>query len=530
MTDVRHGRLGRQTARHEVPAIDEAALVAARWADRHARRGEGPGRPPLDRATSSRCPTGSRDDAPVALRATANRCRAAYGVEGLRARRPAGGGDRAVPRRGRPAASASSTGRRPDASAVERPMARAGVGEPELVRAERLEQERRRRARVVDSAGSGAPGSRPRRRDAAPPRAPRSGPTASATERALGKRPSSIPMTATWSNSRPFVPWAVARVSAASSRRSSASRARAAIDAARSREAGRLARTPSPRGPRRATAPAIRRSPGRTAPSRGCGRARRAPARRGGGLPAGRGPSSSSTRSDSIGQLDPRRPERHAEPERRGDDRQQLAVRPGQDGARRAVVGPRRAGPLEAGPLVGGSGARTRRPSAFGPGSDDLGEPLARCARRAGPRARGPARTAVVRLEVDAAQAGQALVGDQEPPARRRAASRRSTGRRRRRGRSGSPAPRAAAPGAAAPGRGPAPRRRAGAGSGSRHRASDCRVALQQPQRRAATRSSKSRPPVGADLRLVRREGRGRPARRRDPRSIVVGGRRRGRA
>ena len=34
MTDVRHERLGRQTARHEVPAIDEAALVTARWADR----------------------------------------------------------------------------------------------------------------------------------------------------------------------------------------------------------------------------------------------------------------------------------------------------------------------------------------------------------------------------------------------------------------------------------------------------------------------------------------------------------------
>ena len=80
MTDVRHGRMGRQTARHEVPAIDEAALVTARWADRMLARAKDLD-PSAGRPTSSRCRTDCGTTRRAALRATANRCRAAYGVK-----------------------------------------------------------------------------------------------------------------------------------------------------------------------------------------------------------------------------------------------------------------------------------------------------------------------------------------------------------------------------------------------------------------------------------------------------------------
>jgi hypothetical protein len=80
MTEVRHGRIGRQTARHEVPAIDEAALVAARWADRMLAAAKDLGATRWI-AYFDPMPDRLRDDAPVALRATANRCRAAYGVK-----------------------------------------------------------------------------------------------------------------------------------------------------------------------------------------------------------------------------------------------------------------------------------------------------------------------------------------------------------------------------------------------------------------------------------------------------------------
>ena len=80
MRDHRAGGVSRRAARHEHPAIDEAGLVAARHADRL-----------LDAARevdSSRwvaylepLPDRLRDDEPGALRATATRCRAAYGVK-----------------------------------------------------------------------------------------------------------------------------------------------------------------------------------------------------------------------------------------------------------------------------------------------------------------------------------------------------------------------------------------------------------------------------------------------------------------
>ena len=80
MTEVRHGRIGRQTARHEVPTIDEAALVAARGADRMLAAARDAGSVRWT-AYFEPLPDRLRDDAPAALRATASRCRAAYGVK-----------------------------------------------------------------------------------------------------------------------------------------------------------------------------------------------------------------------------------------------------------------------------------------------------------------------------------------------------------------------------------------------------------------------------------------------------------------
>jgi hypothetical protein len=80
MTTARTEGSSRRPARHERPAIDEAGLVAARHADRllAAAREIGSTRwiayfDPL--------PDRLRDDEPAALRATATRCRAAYGVK-----------------------------------------------------------------------------------------------------------------------------------------------------------------------------------------------------------------------------------------------------------------------------------------------------------------------------------------------------------------------------------------------------------------------------------------------------------------
>jgi hypothetical protein len=80
MTEVRAASALRRSARHEQPAIDELALEAARWADlvlaavveRGSTRWISYFEPIPDRL---------RDDEPAALRATAIRCRAAYGVK-----------------------------------------------------------------------------------------------------------------------------------------------------------------------------------------------------------------------------------------------------------------------------------------------------------------------------------------------------------------------------------------------------------------------------------------------------------------
>jgi hypothetical protein len=70
----------RGPARHEVPAIDAAALTAARWADRLVRAAR-------DRnatrwvAFLEPIPDRLRDDDVPALRAVASRARAAYGAK-----------------------------------------------------------------------------------------------------------------------------------------------------------------------------------------------------------------------------------------------------------------------------------------------------------------------------------------------------------------------------------------------------------------------------------------------------------------
>ena len=80
MTEARTGSAPRRLARHERPAIDEAGLVAARHADRLLAAARELG---LTRwvAYLEPLPDRLRDDDPWALRATATRCRAAYGVK-----------------------------------------------------------------------------------------------------------------------------------------------------------------------------------------------------------------------------------------------------------------------------------------------------------------------------------------------------------------------------------------------------------------------------------------------------------------
>jgi hypothetical protein len=79
MTEGSQGQ-SRRAARHERPAIDEAGLIAARHADRLLNEARERG---LERwvAFLEPLPDRLRDDEPVALRSTAIRSRAAYGVK-----------------------------------------------------------------------------------------------------------------------------------------------------------------------------------------------------------------------------------------------------------------------------------------------------------------------------------------------------------------------------------------------------------------------------------------------------------------
>lgn len=80
MTDGTLHPTTRRAARHERPAIDDAGLLAARHADRLVAEARARG---LARWVTylEPLPDRLRDDEPVALRATAVRCRAAYGVK-----------------------------------------------------------------------------------------------------------------------------------------------------------------------------------------------------------------------------------------------------------------------------------------------------------------------------------------------------------------------------------------------------------------------------------------------------------------
>jgi len=80
MPEARTDRTTRGPARHERPAIDEAALAAARHADRLLAAAREMG---VERwvAFFEPLPDHLRDDEPKELRATATRCRAAYGVK-----------------------------------------------------------------------------------------------------------------------------------------------------------------------------------------------------------------------------------------------------------------------------------------------------------------------------------------------------------------------------------------------------------------------------------------------------------------
>ena len=80
MTEARERSSTRRLARHERPTIDEAGLAAARHADRLLAGARTIG---SERwiAYLEPLPDRLRDDEPTALRATATRCRAAYGVK-----------------------------------------------------------------------------------------------------------------------------------------------------------------------------------------------------------------------------------------------------------------------------------------------------------------------------------------------------------------------------------------------------------------------------------------------------------------
>jgi hypothetical protein len=80
MTDAAAPGTERRIARHDRPAIDEAALLAARHADRLLAEASAR---ELTRwvAFFEPLPDRLRDDEPVALRATAVRSRAAFGVK-----------------------------------------------------------------------------------------------------------------------------------------------------------------------------------------------------------------------------------------------------------------------------------------------------------------------------------------------------------------------------------------------------------------------------------------------------------------
>ena len=191
-------------------------------------------------------------------------------------------------------------------------------------------------------------------------------------------------MTATWSNSRPFVACAVARVSGASSRRRSASRAR--VSRTRGREGLEVGGSDRPAEHRRRDL-ARRRSPRTAAPN--ARRSSRGATRPACAAAAARS-SRSSTSGDSSEQVDPRGAEREPEPERDDDGREQLAVGPRQDRAGRTVVRPGADDALDADDLVRRVRPRGRAGRSPPGRRGSTWRTARRCARRGGRRARPP--------------------------------------------------------------------------------------------------------------------------------------------
>ena len=208
--------------------------------------------------------------------------------------------------------------------------------------------------------------------------------------------------------------------------------------------------------------------------------------------------------------------------DRDDDRRQQLAVRPGEDGPRvpssSAASDP--AGARSAAVSSAASGARTRRPARRAAAGSPWRTARRLCSTSRTARSTTGRRTAVVDLEVDPAQAGQRVRRGRGPAGRRRAASRRSTGRRRRRGRSGSPARPAAARGRSCERSTSWTSSTSRCAQRARQRASRAGSA-RRPASARRTRSSKSSAPRAASGPLVGDEGPRRsvrrPGRRRRP-------------
>ena len=377
------------------------------------------------------------------------------------------------------ASNASSRKRRRRLRVVEQRQRAAGAG-PGDVREPPLLLERALRLRRV-ARSSGGPGTRPRAR-------------------------------CTWSHSRPLVPCAVARVSAASSRRSSASRcaARRRWRPAAPSRSGSGAAQPSIAAARSAgVGPSASRASPASVAARGgllaqrpprAGRARAAATRR---RRAAVGDRPIEQAVDPL-VLDRQRQVRAPGTGRRGRARRRRRPAARGSSARGSARVDASSGQVRIARVTrtrssAASGARTSRPVALGPGEDPLREPLAVVLdepdRALDDRPRAP----VVRLEVDPPQARQRRPRGRGPVARRRAASRRSTGRRRPRGTRRSP-------GAAS-----------SSASSSWVRSRSCASSTSsRAQRAAPARPARARRPGGARARG--RRGR-RSRRRRAPRS-----------
>ena len=267
------------------------------------------------------------------------------------------------------------------------------------------------------------------------------------------------------------MPWAVARVSAASSRQSSASARPAGRDRVAERgQAGVADRPGDDRGRDVGRLGAVgSRSASPSAGGAALHRARTASSRARTGRPGSVESSASArtastsgdeTRSSIAGGRNGIRRSSATD-----DRRQQLPVRPGEDrpSRRRRTASCRTRRPMRT-VVVRRVRREHDRPPML-PGRRGSPSRTARrlCSTSRTARATTGRRAAVVHLEVDAPQAREGTRRARAPDGHRRAASRRSTGRRRRRRRPDWRARRGGAPSGAGHDRGPGPRRRAGA-------------------------------------------------------------------